>query len=533
MAVAAPSSFRPRLAVREREILRVSALLAGDDPAESVQTARNAVLKWAHAKTTGTLPEEAWNFESFEHFAGGRNCAAVRLKAEEEDTWVIRVEDPDKTVAQRIWTTEAAVVLSTISARFSLRLIVGSPEAWLDLEAAVPFVVRQIIEVPGLRAGNFYKVPATPVVLQTKQDLELLISALLDPGRKLPIIALSVPTEAAGQYKPLFDPRELARAVAGLALVVVVPAKLSWDLTYRFGKRLSVYEGAARVYLPGFTEDANPFGGHELVLPKPGAQNADGLKRLRWLAAIGSVRRLELGTDVLSFAQIKLRSLEQRQAELVRSAAPERDHIAAAYEQIALLEEQLREAEYWQNEFSRLHAEEQERAETAEAQLRASGFRIQQLVAELKAAGASPDKRTKLPEKWEDFADWCDEQLAGRVQLTPQTRDQIRNAQFEDIPQAARCLLWLANDYRDARMEGAGKNLNDWAIEPGVRNAHCGSGEFDIEWQGKTWRVEWHIKNGGNTREPRRCLRIYYFWDDSSQQAVIASMPAHRRSEAS
>ena len=39
--------------------------------------------------------------------------------------------------------------------------------------------------------------------------------------------------------------------------------------------------------------------------------------------------------------------------------------------------------------------------------------------------------------------------------------------------------------------------------------------------------VEWHIKNGGNTRDPRRCLRIYYFWDEDSQQVVIATMPAH------
>jgi hypothetical protein len=75
--------------------------------------------------------------------------------------------------------------------------------------------------------------------------------------------------------------------------------------------------------------------------------------------------------------------------------------------------------------------------------------------------------------------------------------------------------------------------LNEIPIEAGVKNTHCGSDEFDIEWQGRTQQVEWHIKNGGNTREPRRCLRIYYFWDDASQQAVIASMPAHRRSDAS
>jgi hypothetical protein len=56
-------------------------------------------------------------------------------------------------------------------------------------------------------------------------------------------------------------------AAAGMAIVVILPAEFSWTLTERFGKQLSVYEGAVRVYLPGFTEDANPFGGHELILP--------------------------------------------------------------------------------------------------------------------------------------------------------------------------------------------------------------------------------------------------------------------------
>ncbi len=527
---AAPLRFRPRTAAREREILRVSARLAGDDPVRAADLARETVLKWAKTKTTGMLPQEAWEFDPFEHFAGGRNCTAVRLKNESEDTWVIRVEDPDKTVAQRTWTTETAVFVVGENARFSLRLLVTSPEGWLDIEAAVPRVVREVIKSPGLIVGGFLKVPQIPVPVRTEQDFERLLAGLLDPARKLPIIVVSVPE---GMAKPLFDAEELAKAVAGLALVVILPPEFSWNLTYRFGKRLSVYEGAARVYLPGFTEDANPFGGHELVLPKPGTTNADGLKRLRWLAAAGSVRRLELGDDVLSYAQIKIRSLEQQQAELTRSGASEHEQLVAANNQIANLHAQLQESLQYQQFFSDSHKEAEQHAAELEAQVRALRFRIQQLVAQLKAAGASPDQDTQLPDNWDGFVSWCDEQLAGRVQLTPQARDQVRNARFEDVRLAARCLLWLANDYRDARIEGAGKNLNDWVIEPGVKNAHCGSDEFEFQWQGKTWHVDWHIKNGGNTRDPRRCLRIYYFWDDASQQAVIASMPAHRRTEAS
>src|SRR4029077_17476858 len=192
--------------------------------------------------------------------------------------------------------------------------------------------------------------------------------------------------------------------------------------------------------------------------------DGDGLKRLRWIAAQGSVRRLGLGTDVLSYAQLKLRSLEIKQRQLVQRGAAEDEQLTGANQQIALLQEQLQEAEYWQSEFSRLHDLEQDRAETAEAQLRASGFRIQQLLAELKSAGAAPDTSISLPADWEDFNDWCDEQLAGLVLLTPQTRGQIRKAEFKDVPQAARCLLWLANDLRQSKLEAAGGTLTDRVI---------------------------------------------------------------------
>ena len=116
-----------------------------------------------------------------------------------------------------------------------------------------------------------------------------------------------------------------------------------------------------------------------------------------------------------------------------------------------------------------------------------------------------------MPDDWDQFIAWRGEQLSGRVLLTPRARDQIRKPEFEDVCPAARCLLWLGNDFRDAKLDVAGGTLNDRPIEAGVRNAHCGTDEFDKDWQGKTRPVEWHIKHGGNTREPRRCLRIYYF----------------------
>jgi hypothetical protein len=524
---------RPR--PTEHEILRISACLGGDDLATSLQTARTTVLRWAQARTAGRLPDAAWKFESFDHLAGGRDCSAVRFVAEGDDVWIVRAEDPDKTVPGRIWTTEIAVAkIADDKPRFTLRLVASSPEPMLDVEPSVPGVVLQVINSPGLSTGNFQRLSDKPVVVRSERQAQLLIDALVDPDRKLPVIVLSVPSTSVDLYKPLLDAPTLAKAAAGLALVVVLPAQASWSLTERFGKQLSVYEGAARVYLPGFTEDANPFSGHQLILPQwlsTPSQASFAMARLRWAAATGSVRRLQLVTDVMSFAAYRVRVLEQRQRELTSTGATEKEQLGAAQQKIDLLVQQLGEKTRWEEELYRLFTEAEERAEAAETLAKASGFRIQQLESQITSKGGSPDEGVKLPTSWEGFSDWCDD-LAGRVVLSPQTRKSIKSAVFEDVELTGRCLLWLANTFRTLKLDGSDGSLRDLVLESGITNAHCGNDCFDIEWQGKKHGVEWHIKNGGNTHDPKRCLRIYYFWDETSLQTVIARMPAHLRTEA-
>lgn len=525
---------RPR--PTEHEILRISAFLGGDDPSKSLQTARSTVLKWAQARTAGRLPDAAWKFDSFDHLAGGRDCSGVRFQADGEDVWIIRAEDPDKTVPGRIWTTEIGVAkIGDENSRFTLRLIASSTEPTLDIEPSVPGVVLQVINSPGLSTGNFQRLREKPVGIHSEHDAQLLIDALLDPARKLPVIVLSVPSASEDSHKPLIDAPTLAKAVAGLALVVVLPAQFSWALTERFGKQLSTYEGAARVYLPGFTEDANPFGGHQLILPQwlaTPTQASFGMARLRWAAATGSVRRLQLGTDVLSFAPFRAKQLERQQLELSKAGATEKEQLVAAQKRIELLDQQLKAKAQWEDDLWRVATDAEERAEAAEALARASGFRIQQLEAQIKNKGGAPDESVNIPTRWEEFSDWCDEEFAGRIVLTPPARKSVKSPAFEDVELAARCLLWLANTFRTLKIEGAEGSLRDLVLEPGITNAHCGSDSFEIEWQGKKRQVEWHIKNGGNTHDPKRCLRIYYFWDDASLQTVIASMPAHLRTDA-
>lgn len=526
------ASRMPRV-VREHEILRVKGTLPGQDPKTVAELARREVLMWAQKRSGGRLPREAWKFQPFEFLSGGRNSSGVRVCNIDADLWAIRADDPDKTVAERVWTTEVVVGFAPDeSPQFSARLLVSTPESDLTIEPHTPGFVQQVANRCALSRGG-YTLRAEPWLINSSDDANRLVDMLVAPERELPLFVLTLPPDALAQSQPLLDANALSRAVLGIGHVAVVPQDFTWVLTDALGKQRSVFGGAVRAYLPGFTEDANPYA-HKLVIGTHLSTSEAVVACSAWLrrlAASESIRRTRLGHDVLVFSAIRAASLQFGHEQLEQQGASEAELIKAMTERLKALELHVENDKASLDYFADEHQKAEDRAEVAELQARASAYRIQQLIEQLKSRGEVPDANLNMPGNWKDFADWCDTALAGRVVLTPAARRAVTAPEFSDVGMASRSLLWLANDGRDRRLKGGG-TLREELIEEGVRNSHCGSDSFDVEWHGHRHDVAWHVKNGGNTRDPRRCLRIYYFWDEATQQIVVAEMPAHRRTDA-
>jgi hypothetical protein len=530
-----PIAARMPQVVREHEILRIAANITGKDPSKSADIARREVLKWAQLRSGGRLPANAWSYQDFDYFSGGRNSIGIRIESDATDIWAIRADDPDKLIAGRVWTTEVVVgLMGDQLPRFSARLLVSTPENNLDIEPHTPGFVQQVAESCGLSRGQYW-VSAEPWLIDSDGEAERLLQMLIDQERRLPIFVLTVPEAAHDPHQPLLDASALARATLGTGHVAVLPASFTWALTQQFGKLRSVFGGAVRAYLPSFTADANPYA-HRLVLADH-VSTPDGVAQcIRWmrsLAATESVRRTVLGQEVLTFAAIRSASMELKQRRLEQEGASDSDQLAAAKARIDALEKQSKDQRATLDYFDAEHQIAEERAEVAEGQARAAAFRIQQLLDQIKASGAATEPSLELPQSWTDFANWCDVYLAGRVVLSPSARRGVQSPDFEDVEAAARCLLWLAHKGRNRRLEGGEGSLREENIEEGIRNSHCGKDQFDLNWQGQRQTADWHVKNGGNTRDPRRCMRIYYFWHAPTQQIVIAEMPAHRHTGAS
>lgn len=524
-------AFKDGNRIRERELLRVAGQLVGDDSAAAAHAARREVLKWAAAQIGEQLPGVAIEGRPFEHLRGGRTCIGTGFSDDRRALWALRVDRPDANVAQRTWTTDVVVghAPGGSSALFSLRLLASSPEANLQVEPAVPGLVRQIVANCGLLQGG-NSLADSPWQIASEADAQELVAAVLNPGRAVPYLVCSVPER---ESQPALNTALLAKVTLGIAKVVVVPAAYTWVLTQHLGKPLSVYNGAVRAYMVGFTYDANPYA-HRLFFidPKPSEERAKAtLTALRWLAANDSVRRLRLGADVLAFSAVREASLDVERQHLEKTGSADSEQLRAAQGQIDALKDDVRRALETQQWLSDEHTAIEEHAQSLEQQLRGAQFRIQQLLGQIKARGDEPDAGIRLPDSWDAFADWCDEVLSGRVALSARARRETKSAGFDDPHLAARCLLWLANEYRDSRIYGASGDLRK-PVEEGIHNERCGADSFEFLWDDRRVPVEWHLKNGGNTREPRRCLRIYYFWDEESQMVVVATMPAHIRTGA-
>lgn len=530
------SNFRDALAplsarmIREHQVLHIAADLPQDDGA--IDRARSEILKWAQKRSGGKLPSDAMAGRGFDLLVAGRNSSAVEVDLPETHAWALRQEDPDKQIAGRIWTSEAILWRTPDKPpRFAARLIVGSGEAELDIAPAAPGYVRQLIDTIGLTSGG-RALSSHPWYVGDEQAQDTFLDLLASPARRLPVVTVSVMDTANPELT--LDIEKLAAGLCGLAHVVAILPETSWALTEQFGKRLSVFDRAVRIYMPGFDDDADPFG-HPLWL---GARlaNFEGAtlvdRQIRGRVAQYSTRAVRLGQDILPFAQLRSYTRKAEQERLVSSGASDTEKLSAAESRIAAITKELTEAKDMEQYALEEACKAQLRAEEAESRERNATAQIQMLLQRLSDAGGVGNDAQALPKNWEDFEDWCDSALVGRVSLTSAARRGCKKALYADVEQAARCLLWLATECRTRLLEGGG-SLRDEPIEDGIRNAACGGDEFTFDWQSQRLIAGWHVKTGGNTRAPENCLRIYYGWDDQMQQVIVADMPAHRKNGAS
>jgi hypothetical protein len=526
-----PLQSRLSRIISEREVLRVVATIPASEKLDVLTSAREEILKWARKRAGAILPADAWQGKDFELPVAGRATMASCVETGDGVLWSLRGDDPDKNVAGRIWSSEISLGRAEQNGNVTLglRLLVNSSEQQLVIEPAVPGPVLQIADACGLVDGPV-PIRTTAHHVSNASHVEMLSDWLISPCRKLPIIVATSDEREENPSGPLLDVDALGKALCGLAHVVFLPATFSFQLSDTLGKALTVFHGGIRVYEPGFDLDTDPRN-HRLILGHNVRRSpTETAAELQRGMARESLRRSRLGHEIVSFSAVRSAAVQKQKLSQAETGADDSVKVATLETQVTALSLQIDDLQGQVDQALQLSEEESDRADIAEKQLFSSAARIAMLEESISEAGKELIEAPP-PSAWEEFTDWCDMTFSGRLTLSSSARRGIKKAGFRDVDVAVKAVRWLAYDARTRFLEGGGE-LANIAIFDGIINAPCGADEYTFDFQARRLSANWHLKNGGNTRQPERCLRIYYTFDDQTGQIIVSDMPSHRRTGA-
>lgn len=143
-----------------------------------------------------------------------------------------------------------------------------------------------------------------------------------------------------------------------------------------------------------------------------------------------------------------------------------------------------------------------------------------------------------IPDNYAEMGAWAHTYLAGWLILLGRARRELKTAAFEDIALVYRSLLLLAFEYRDMRMgrqddSAFNQKLKQYGLEctgsiDPSRARQEGDTYFVNYPQGSPQKefLRFHLCKG-ISRDPRYCLRIYFFWDEDAEIVVVGSLPGH------
>jgi hypothetical protein len=113
----------------------------------------------------------------------------------------------------------------------------------------------------------------------------------------------------------------------------------------------------------------------------------------------------------------------------------------------------------------------------------------------------------------------------------------IKRSEFGDVALIYKALLVLRDCYVPMKRQGglerrhafeqacAALGITEEPTFSGPRSGEEGDTYF-VRFSGLRVELDRHLKKG-NSREPRFCLRIYFFWDAEGEQVVVGWLPSH------
>lgn len=523
-----PDSRRGRPEVKP--VVQVTCELIGETPLVAAEQARTLILQWLRDKQSiRGIPAAAWDGAPFEIDATQGRPVSVEAF---DHIWALRYDNPGDGPHGRIWRTEAIIGRNDRTALVGVRLTTITRDWDVPIVRSVPRIVPDLATHPGLRDYGV-QLGITPWHVQSDRDADELVALLEEPRRTRPVIVVS---ENADGMR-LIDADQLASRTAGLAHVVTISEEASWALSHQVGDRLSVYGQGVRTYSPGFLRNESLFDEHPLATPqwmiRRFPESRAFVSLLSRQAIDASVTGVDLEARLPGFGKVKEWVVARRLEAARKEKAPDELQLRLYEESNASLVEALRNRE-GDLERARLgHLQLEEERDEAIRQARNLRARITYL--EQALTSRSIAENVEYPDDYDELDGWVSQYLGERLTLMSRAARAVKKSAFEDVHLVCDALRLLAGPYRDMRRgESSRSEFEQRCAELGVEVSPTGDETSLMRWR-EDYEVSWgkgrrfldlHLKKG-TSREPKNCLRIYFFWDDDAEQVVVGYLPGH------
>lgn len=508
------------------------------------ETTVRAIVKWMDKRAGRPLPKEAWHGKAFEHEeVGAQRAAAVSL--DDPRYWCARLDDADRSVPGRTWATEIGVAAPDASqVILGVRLICVTRGEAGPFQRSIPGFIHEVVALGPAFADNVES-SGKPVLVKDQHELEWLEQLLVDPNRRLPVIAVSLPDHSSNPADAVVSADELAKRTLGAAHIVVISGAATFWLTESVGRELSVYRGAVRTYRPKFNpyQDQpfrHPFASSEKIAAWPDG-GVKGFESFVVNHALGiSVAGTDLEDLLPPFTTVRRIAAQLNRQKARDEGASNVDLLAVADEEIEALKRDLQEQKETYDGLLATAESERDRAEQVAQEVRAQVYALRQRIEALQRQideGASAHA-VPIPSDLSDLESWCRTHLAGSVEIHNRAFQGAKKSLFGDPGLIYKALLLLRDHYVPMRRKGGSelkqafeKACADLRLEESATGDTRGDkrSQYTVQYAGMPRLLERHLKQG-QSKDPRICFRLYFFWDEQEEQVVVGWLPSHLES---
>ena len=518
---------------RQIPVSRASFLLTDRD---AFDRAVQSSVEWMATTAASSLPPEALAGADFAFTAPNNRAeiSSLNIADDQGKIWAARISYRGDRVAGREWVTDLFVEQRHGSlVRFGAQLTCKCPTNDPGFDHSRPRVVRDVLGVlAGEADGEALTNEVEPVLTS---EVEQLVSLLYNPARRLPVVVVSVDDNGGAQI----DVDRLATRLSGTAHLRSLSIEPSFELTRQIGKRMSAFNGAMRLYMPGLEQESeNPFQ-HPLWLAPTTGLNPRALNQV-------ASRILPLGfRDPEGDARFwRVGLLRQAASRIVanEAAGSREEQLEAEIEALRLEKSVLEESEEAAESLMYEEASKLSGVQSELARLEDENYNLRQ---RLRTTG-SPAENSLTPLLEDDVQSLFEQNpsleaslriigsvFPDRVEILGTAYDSARDSSGFRHRKKAFNLLWsLCTDYWSSLSEGQGDVTarscfgSGYAAKESDSLSVAGRKRRTFLYDGSEFLMEKHLKIGVADNRAET-LRVHFEWLGESRVIVIGHCGGH------